>query len=198
MAIRLSDSLRVIDFRFVLSRRDLVPLNLLQRERLVMEQRNPRREDPTAKGVLAIQPTAQTSVGHQFIYDLLAAKGYELVDAFCHQQDGAGYVVRFVFGREQAGSDLSDEPSLRQALTEDLVQLAQHALWQVRAFSNPLFCDGKVVVGQKSASFNFNARSPLKHPDGSQTNVVARNRLGIVADAILPIPQIRACSPISV
>ena len=176
----------MVSLQFSFSNPEAIPVLVRHRSNETTEERVVRKNH--ASGRLVIEPTEKCSVATVFVG--IESAGYELVDAF-HQEridpkDPIGrrryHTVRFQFARHEVAQVSDEFKVIRGQIRNELQDICGDSHWRVRAFLNPFYRDGEEVPGKNAVSINFEARSPLFHPDGTPVLVWRKdekdNRLG--------------------
>ncbi len=199
--VLIDSTARLIALQFRFANEDAIPLAV----RNLSRKASGRKVTSSAggEGIMFVQPTKNCSLV-KFLDDLTTA-GYEMVYAFTEERGGSNgiyhdpnrgyYIVRFAFVRseyvEQSMASESEDDQI--VMDHDLRMLAleeicKNAMWRVRAYSNPLFKDGKAVPGERAMSINFEERAPFFGADGKPVMVWQRDEWkNKVGDAALPV-----------
>lgn len=180
---------KVVALQFRFPKASAIPQFLWQMVRKVSRHGKPA----SATGTRVISPTEGTSA-IAVLEDLDALK-YTMVDAICEERrneggaDGVHYVIRFVFAAPSSGMKPSLTFVRRQSIIRrELQEIAESALWRVKAFANPFMQGGYVVDGATAANIVFDGRQPFVQGDGQPVTVWQRDATGErIGDAPIPL-----------
>lgn len=187
----LDKSVRLVGLQFSFSNRALIPTSVKRRSREMPEESRERKS--RADGFILIQPTPLCSLTG-FVDDLYRAE-FQLVDAFyqerldhiCKGGNKTYFTARYVFSRNEFATPSEFFVGVREGVLVSLIDLAEKSFWRVRAFANPYFENGEVVLGQCVVNINMEVREPRFQNDGTHrvqwTRDVNGNKVG---DAPVP------------
>ncbi|TSC73126.1 MAG: hypothetical protein G01um101438_149 [Parcubacteria group bacterium Gr01-1014_38] len=187
--INVSRAVRLIALQFSFSNPKVVPRCIHQREDETPDETRKRARPPSREP--AIAPVE--NVGLVEFLGELERGGYAMVDAFSQRrnQDNKGFsVVRFVFARCEYAQPTNQFVNTRPLVQQALHTMCVEAMWQVRAFLNPLIVGGQEVCGEHAVDICLTARKPLLDNLGNPVKVWRKdadgNRLGDAATPIQP------------